>query len=53
MEFWVQVRSNGYKDKDIINELDNMLAGGCWVDWDDGRSTAKEQTASIKEKSKC
>jgi len=37
--FWVQVKGSGYKDKDILNELDGLLEGGAWVDWRDGRTT--------------
>lgn len=40
MRFWVQVKTSGYKEQDIIDELDNLLEGGAWVDWKDGRSTA-------------
>lgn len=39
MKFWVQVRGSGYKDKDICEELDNLMEGGAWVDWKDGRTT--------------
>jgi len=41
MAFWVQVKGSGYKDKDIQSELDQLLEGGAWVDWKDGRSTAR------------
>lgn len=40
MKFWVQVKASGYKEVDINDELDNLLEGGTWVDWKDGRSTA-------------
>jgi Ca2+-binding EF-hand superfamily protein len=40
MRFWVQVKSSGYKNPDIIEELDNLIEGQQWVDWKDGRSTA-------------
>lgn len=39
MDFWVQVKASGYKDKDIIDELDLLLEGGAWVDWKDNRKT--------------
>lgn len=39
MRFWVQVKASGYKEKDILDELDNLLEGGSWVDWNDGRTT--------------
>lgn len=37
--FWVHVRKSGYKEQDIIDELDELLEGGAWVDWKDGRDT--------------
>jgi len=40
MRFWVQVKSSGYKQQDIIDELQNLMEGQNWVDWKDGRSTA-------------
>lgn len=40
MKFWVQVKTSGYKEQDMIDELDSLLEGGAWVDWKDGRSTA-------------
>jgi len=40
VSFWVHVRKTGYKEKDIIEELDELLNGGAWVDWNDGRDTA-------------
>jgi len=39
MAFWVQVRGSGYTNKDILGEMDNLLEGGAWVDWKDGRNT--------------
>jgi len=39
MDFWKQVRSSGYSNQQIIEEIDNMLNGGGWVDWNDGRTT--------------
>lgn len=39
MKFWTQVKSSGYKDQDIVDELDNLMEGMQWVDWKDGRST--------------
>eukprot|EP00927_Polykrikos_kofoidii_P065171 TRINITY_DN60960_c0_g1_i1.p1 TRINITY_DN60960_c0_g1~~TRINITY_DN60960_c0_g1_i1.p1 ORF type:complete len:264 (+),score=56.61 TRINITY_DN60960_c0_g1_i1:98-889(+) len=39
MKFWVQVRHSGYKDQDIIEEIQNLIEGGAWVDWKDGRNT--------------
>jgi len=40
MKFWVNVKSSGYKQQDMLDELDNLVAGEQWVDWKDGRSTA-------------
>lgn len=42
--FWVHVRKNGYKEQDILEELDELLEGGAWVDWKDGRNTASAPT---------
>jgi Ca2+-binding EF-hand superfamily protein len=39
MKFWVQVKSNGYKQQDILDEIESLLEGNAWVDWKDGRST--------------
>jgi len=39
MKFWLQVRSSGYKEKDMMEELENLKEGSTWVDWKDGRST--------------
>jgi len=40
MKFWIQVKSSGYKEKDMLEELDNIISGDCWVDWKDGRNVA-------------
>jgi len=39
MEFWIQVKGSGYKEKDMLAELDGLLEGGPWIDWKDERST--------------
>merc|ERR1719188_1168654 len=39
MNFWCQVKASGYKEKDILEEIDNLLEGSPWVDWKDGRKT--------------
>jgi len=39
MSFWIQVRWSGYKEKDILEEIDGLLEGNPWVDWKDGRQT--------------
>ena len=38
--FWKNVLNQPqYSAEEIEEEIDNMMAGGSWVDWDDGRST--------------
>ena len=32
-------RQEIYTEEDELEELDAMLKGGSWVDWNDGRST--------------
>jgi len=39
MKFWVNVKGSGYKESLIIEEIENLLQGGAWVDWNDGRRT--------------
>merc|ERR1719291_1189879 len=39
MDFWLQVRKAGYKEDDILEEVDQLMNGGAWVDWDDKRNT--------------
>lgn len=41
MAFWAQVKAAGYKEADMIEELDEIIGGGAWVDWKDGRDTTK------------
>lgn len=40
VHFWIHVRKNGYKEQEILDELDELLEGGAWVDWNDGRDTS-------------
>eukprot|EP00929_Paragymnodinium_shiwhaense_P041268 TRINITY_DN21452_c0_g1_i1.p1 TRINITY_DN21452_c0_g1~~TRINITY_DN21452_c0_g1_i1.p1 ORF type:complete len:264 (+),score=68.50 TRINITY_DN21452_c0_g1_i1:110-901(+) len=40
MQFWIHVRRNGYKEQDVLDEVDQLLEGGAWVDWKDGKDTA-------------
>merc|ERR1712232_359324 len=35
MKFWRQVKGSGYNEKSILEELDLLLDGGAWVDWQD------------------
>ena len=37
--FWQNVVGSGYPVSDIIEEVDMMLEGGSWVDFNDGRTT--------------
>lgn len=39
VKFWSQVRSSGYKEQDILDEVSELIEGGTWVDWKDGRDT--------------
>jgi len=41
IDFWVQVRKAGYKEQEIIDELEELIQGGAWVDWHDSRNSAK------------
>jgi len=45
MKFWIQVRNAGYKEQDVLDELDMLIEGGSWVDWNDGRDTLKSEKA--------
>lgn len=38
MAFWLQVKTSGYTDKQIVEEINNLLDGSPWVDWNDGRT---------------
>eukprot|EP00928_Gymnodinium_smaydae_P017740 TRINITY_DN16785_c0_g1_i1.p1 TRINITY_DN16785_c0_g1~~TRINITY_DN16785_c0_g1_i1.p1 ORF type:complete len:667 (-),score=136.95 TRINITY_DN16785_c0_g1_i1:73-2073(-) len=35
MAFWVRVRSSGYKEQELIDELDILMSGAAWVDWNE------------------
>jgi len=37
--FWQNVAASGYDLSEISEEVDMMLEGGSWVDFDDGRRT--------------
>ena len=40
LDFWKNVLAQpDYTEEEISEELDNMLEGGSWVDWNDGRTT--------------
>jgi len=44
VDFWLQVRSNGYSEAQILEELEQIFDGGTWVDWQDDRDTGKAKT---------
>jgi len=37
--FWKNVVGSGYSQEDLIEEVEMMLEGGSWVDFNDGRTT--------------
>jgi Ca2+-binding EF-hand superfamily protein len=37
--FWQNVIGSGYPADDLVEEVDMMLEGGSWVDFNDGRTT--------------
>lgn len=37
--FWKNVLQHGYTTQEIEDELDELIAGGSWVDYSDGRNT--------------
>lgn len=39
IEFWIQVKSAGYKEPDIIEVVDELMTGAAWVDWNNVRDT--------------
>ena len=40
IEFWRNVMGTGtYETEDVMEELESMMEGGAWVDWNDGRTT--------------
>merc|ERR1712194_334210 len=43
MKFWVQVRAAGYSEAQIKEEIEELLEGGAWVDWKDGRDTGMKK----------
>mmetsp|Transcript_13409 Transcript_13409/g.15216 ORF Transcript_13409/g.15216 Transcript_13409/m.15216 type:complete len:126 (-) Transcript_13409:307-684(-) len=54
LDFWEQVKKNNYSEKEILQEVNNMIHGGSWVDWKDGRSTNKgAKSGQRKSQSKC
>lgn len=39
LAFWKNVVGSGYDEDDLTEEVEMMLEGGSWVDFDDGRTT--------------
>jgi hypothetical protein len=37
--FWQNVKQSGYTENEILEELQQLMEGGMWVDWKDGRCT--------------
>eukprot|EP00438_Fugacium_kawagutii_P017807 Skav208281 [mRNA] locus=scaffold1802:216845:236400:- [translate_table: standard] len=40
MGFWQQVRNSGYKNEEILEELEDLVKGGAWVNWEDGKEVS-------------
>ena len=36
-----RARARSAQEKDVLEEVDSMMSGGSWVDWDDNKSTTK------------
>jgi Ca2+-binding EF-hand superfamily protein len=41
MTFWTHIRKHGYKEQEILDEIDELIEGGAWVDWKDDRDTVE------------
>ena len=41
MAFWGNVVRYGYTSAEVEEEVDELLEGGAWVDFNDGRTTAR------------
>ena len=39
LAFWKNVVASGYSKEDLEEEVDMMIDGGSWVDFNDGRTT--------------
>ncbi len=37
--FWENVIKSNYKEDDLLEEIDMIIEGGSWVDFDDDRTT--------------
>mmetsp|Transcript_88305 Transcript_88305/g.205451 ORF Transcript_88305/g.205451 Transcript_88305/m.205451 type:complete len:328 (-) Transcript_88305:79-1062(-) len=40
-EFWQQVCMSGYSERQLCEEIDSILEGGAWVDWEDNRKVVQ------------
>ena len=40
MGFWQQVKNSGYKNEEILEELEDLSKGGAWVNWEDGKEVS-------------
>lgn len=39
LDFWTNVLSSGYSAEEVQEEVENLMKGEAWRDWDDGRTT--------------
>ena len=39
LDFWANVLASGYAQDEVMEEVDNLMKGEAWRDWDDGRTT--------------
>jgi len=46
--FWQEVKKSGYTDREILEELGQLMEGGAWVDWKDNRKPADNSTSGKK-----
>jgi len=53
VKFWLQVKHSGYKESDILDELEELIEGGAWVDWKDGRETSAKSAKFPKRPFMC
>lgn len=54
IEFWEIVMESGYKEEDVVEELDSMIKGGSWVKFDTVEKLGKStQNTKIKKEGKC
>eukprot|EP00747_Dinoflagellata_sp_TGD_P218848 gnl/TRDRNA2_/TRDRNA2_91047_c1_seq1.p1 gnl/TRDRNA2_/TRDRNA2_91047_c1~~gnl/TRDRNA2_/TRDRNA2_91047_c1_seq1.p1 ORF type:complete len:144 (-),score=40.21 gnl/TRDRNA2_/TRDRNA2_91047_c1_seq1:117-548(-) len=46
LEFWQNVKDSGYKEEEILEEVEEMMTGGSWVDWKDNRDVGDNMRKS-------